>query len=137
MPEGNTSKGSANDISRRRSPVPLEIESGLRIDVSMTPAIQDNSSNIALRIEARSAEECDKLLSNLPLISTKRRRQKLGTTQRTLFLDQLTRIVQGNIERQDSGLLRIKRRAVVADPHRMSQVAAETKTIEPTKGRQT
>ena len=44
----------------------------------MAPAVQNNSGNVSLRIEARFAKERDELLADLPLIAPERRRKEFG-----------------------------------------------------------
>src|SRR5579884_1496319 len=58
----------AQHVARPRLPVRTEEESGLRGQVRMPPAIQNDSRNIALRIESRAGEHGRKLLADLPLV---------------------------------------------------------------------
>ncbi len=56
VPECDPSKPGSDDISGRRSTVTAEIETGLRHDVRVPPAVENDPRNVTSGIESRGAE---------------------------------------------------------------------------------
>ena len=61
-------------------------ESGLRTEIGVTPAIQNDGGNVAPCIEPGGSKHSRELLPDAPLVLSKRRRQQLGATANSLFL---------------------------------------------------
>src|ERR1700684_1418156 len=61
----------SQNVTRRGLPVFTEKKAGLWIQIRVTPAIQNNSSDIPPRIETRTPEHAGELLTDLPLVLAK------------------------------------------------------------------
>ena len=74
--KSNSSKRrGAKDFSRRRLAIFAEEEARLWIQISMSPAIQNDSGDVALGIAPRAREHVSKLLANLAFVFREGRRE--------------------------------------------------------------
>jgi hypothetical protein len=86
----------AQDLSRRRPPLPTEEEPRLGAQIGMTPAVKDYSSYIPSRIESRSCKHFGKLFADSSLIIPESSREQFLAAEVTLFLCGVTRIRKQN-----------------------------------------
>src|ERR1700722_8115215 len=77
--KGDPSEGSdTEDIPWSGFAIRSEKESWLRVDKSVPEAVEDNSGDIALRVEAGRSEQVGHLLADLPFVIRIRRRKEFG-----------------------------------------------------------
>src|SRR5690242_35484 len=85
MGKGNSSERSvAEGFARGGLSNEAEEESGLRINESMTKAVQNDSGDVALDVETRRPEHLVHLLANFPLILHKRSGEDFRASQLSL-----------------------------------------------------
>src|SRR5690242_5487280 len=68
-----------------------EKEARLRTQVGMAPAVQNDSGNVSLRVEAHRREHLRQLLTDSCFILVKRRSQKFRAAAMTLFFRRKSR----------------------------------------------
>ena len=85
--EGDPSKGgpSQNFPGRRLSLLAKE-ESRSRTEIGVTPAVEDDSGNVAAGIESRTREHLAELLPKLALLLAKGGGDQLGASEMPLLL---------------------------------------------------
>src|SRR3982750_4719738 len=102
--ERDSSKGRCTqNLPGRRLPVTAEEKSGLRADVCMSPAIQDDAGDVTSGIEPTSGKHLSQLCADLPFVIAKRSGQELSASQVALLLQRQTITGEKNFEREHDG----------------------------------
>src|SRR5262245_10167209 len=97
----STERGIAQDIAEGGLPVLAKKESRLRAGVGMTPAIENDSGNIAFCVKVGSGEHIGQLLTNLALVLTKGSGNHLGAATRLLLFHRQPRPTEKNFQRKN------------------------------------
>src|SRR5215469_2024410 len=98
-PEG----GGAQNLSGGRTPVLAEEKPRLRADVSVPPAVQNNSGDVSLGVESRGREHFAQLHPDLTLVIAKWCREQLRAAQITLLLEGRSVMGKEDLEREHHG----------------------------------
>src|SRR5579863_9427055 len=72
--------GGAENFARRRLAVRTEEKAGLRAEVRMAPAIQNDAGDVALRVEACAGKHLRELFTNAPFVFVERSGEQFGAT---------------------------------------------------------
>src|SRR5207302_8263 len=91
--ERDTPVGTLTDrISRPRLSIFAKKESGLRAQIGVAPAVQDNSRDIAAGIESGPPEHGAEVLAYLPLVGAERRGVQFHAPARRLLFESEARL---------------------------------------------
>ena len=134
MGEGYAPKGFTDYVPGSGLPVVAEVEAGLGVYIGVGPAIQDNAGDILFRFKACILEDLLHLPHYQRLEFGIACSQELAPSAFSLFLNGKARLVEGNVEGEHGGLVRVQQWAVISYIHRLADIAAETEPAEPLAG---
>src|SRR3954465_5298572 len=116
------------NVPRRRLAVDAEEETRLGIYIGVSPTVENDSGNVAFRIEATRREHVAQLLPKCALVLSERCAQQLGAAATPLLSDGQTWLRKQNLDGEHSRRVRAEGRRHVADsshpPHR--EIVAES-----------
>ena len=121
-------------FSRRRFPVFAKKESRLWIAIRVSPPIQNNPSNVALRIEPRPAKHQIHLLANTFFVLLVRSREHFSAAAMSLFFRRQPRVGIQNLQGQHDRRVRRNRRLDISDertPHNIEIIPDAFKPSAP------
>ena len=95
-----TVRAVAQDVPRRRLAVKAEKESGLRIHVRVTPAIENDSGNVSARIEPARREHVAELLAERALVLGERSAEQLRASSASLLGDRKSWLREQHLDGQ-------------------------------------
>jgi len=95
----------AKNVAGARIAVGTEEEAGLRAEVGVPPAVQDNGCNVAVGIEAGLAKHGGKLVANQTLVSAEGSGYEFHSTSGSLLFDAEARFGEEDLHGQYSGLI--------------------------------
>ena len=121
----------AYDVGWRRITIRPKDESGPRVDVGVSPAVEDDTGDIFDRIETARGEHGSHLLSNLSLVISEGRSQHLCTPGNALFFARQTRFEYRCIKSQHNGFIGVQRLRFFTDKHRSADIAGEAESSGP------
>src|SRR5215831_18281252 len=102
--EGDPAEGRGpQNLSRGRAPVLAEEEPGLRADVSVPPAVENDSRDVSRGVESGSGEHFAQLGPDPMLIIAKRCREQFRAAQVPLIYEWQSVMSEENLQREHHG----------------------------------
>src|SRR5271154_3994335 len=125
--EGRT----AQDFSWCRSTIPAKEEARLRAQIGMTPAVQNDSRDIPLRVKPRGRKHLRKLFTDSSFIVPKRSAQQLRAAAIALCLGGFAGIGIEDLQRKYDRRVRTDRRVPNAREGQLAHIHIVADTFKP------
>src|SRR5262249_738795 len=104
--KGHAAEGSGTKyFARCRCAIGAKEEAGLRTEVGVAPAIQNDAGDMALDVKTHTGKHLGKLFTDLALVLAERSGKELGASSLALFFGGEARIGKKNFKREDDWLV--------------------------------